>query len=317
MYYDSLMQGQGLVKRSKQIQIVGQSVYLIVAIVLILLRFNLIAIVSAQALSIIIRRILAYRTIYTTEFKRYIHNVKAKIRKEILKPIYPNAVKVGLTALGAFFVTRASIIMGSLYLSLETIASYGITIQIIAIISSIANVHFTTYQPKIVQYRVQNDSTAIKRIYLKGCMLLFCTVIFGGIVLLFFGEGILNIIGSKTPLLSKSVMGVALLIYLLEANHGIAGGILLTKNEVPFFKAALFSGAFTMILLFIFLKYTNLGVWGLVLAQGIAQGCYQNWKWPMEIIKGLHIKSRDIYECLYNNITTIRNKIINICLKKF
>ena len=54
LYYDSLMQGKGLIKRSKQIQIIGQSMYLIVAVVLILLRFNLIAVVSAQALSVII-----------------------------------------------------------------------------------------------------------------------------------------------------------------------------------------------------------------------------------------------------------------------
>jgi O-antigen/teichoic acid export membrane protein len=294
MYYDSLMQGKGLIKRSKQIQIVAQSVYLVVAVVLILLRFNLIAIVSAQALSIIIRRILSYRTIYTTEFRQFLHNVKAQSRKEILKSIYPNAVKVGLTNLGSFLVTRSSIIMGSLYLSLEEIASYGITIQIIAIISSIATVYFISYQPKIVQYRVQNNNEAIKQLYLKGCMLLLGIFVLGGVVLVFGGEWALDVIGSQTLFLSKSFMAVALLIDFLGTNHANAGGILLTKNEVPYFKAALFSGAFTVILLFVFLNYTNLNVWGLLLAQGIAQGCYQNWKWPMEVMKELCLKSSDI-----------------------
>jgi hypothetical protein len=78
----------------------------------------------------------------------------------------------------------------------------------------------------------------------------------------------------------------------------------LTKNEVPFFKAALFSGAFTIILLFVFLKYTDFGVWGLLLAQGIVQGCYQNWKWPMVVVKELRVKSSDIqkYLCYSKNI---------------
>jgi O-antigen/teichoic acid export membrane protein len=300
MYYDSLMQGQGLIKRSKQIQIVGQSVYLIVAVVLILLRFNLIAIVSAQALSIIIRRILSYRTIYTGEFKQVLHKVKAQARKEIIKVVYPNAIKVGLTGIGAFLVLRASTIIGSLYLSLDTIASYGITIQIIIIISSIASVYFTTYQPKIVQYRTQNNSTAIKQIYVKGCLLLFGTFALGGVALALLGDWALNVIGSQTPLLSKSFMAIALLIYLLETNHANAGIILLTKNEVPYFKAALFSGAFTVILLFVFLEYTSLGVWALILAQGIAQACYQNWKWPMEVVKELCIKSSDMHACFCN-----------------
>jgi O-antigen/teichoic acid export membrane protein len=298
MYYDSLMQGQGLIKRSKQIKIVGQSAYLIVAVVLILMRFNLIAVVSAQALSIVIIRILSYRTIYTAEFKQHLQHAEAQTRKEILRPIYPNAVKIGLTGLGAFLILRASTVIGALYLSLETVASYGITIQIIMIISSIASVYFTTYQPKIVQYRVQNDSAAIKQLYLKNCVLLLCTFALGGVALVFLGEWALNVIGSQTPLLSKSFIIVALLIYLLETNHGIAGGMLLTKNEVPYFKAALFSGAFTVILLFVFLSYTDFGVWGLVLAQGIAQGCYQNWKWPMEVVKELCIKRKDVHECL-------------------
>ncbi|MDR1582435.1 MAG: hypothetical protein LBS55_04115 [Prevotellaceae bacterium] len=291
MYYDSLLQGEGLIKRSKQIQIAGQSVYLVVAVVLILLRFNLIAIVSAQALSVIIRRVLSHRTIYTTKFKQILEPVTARAKKEFIKPILPNAVKLGLTSLGGFLVTRSSIVIGSLYLSLDAIASYGITIQIIGIISSVASVYFATYQPQIAQYRVQNNTVAIRQLYLKGSVLLLGIFIVGGIALVFLGEWALDVIKSQTPLLPKPLMLFALLVYLLEANHGNAGGILLTKNEVPFFRASLFSGVLTVILLFIFFKYTHLGVLGMILAQGIAQGCYQNWKWPIKVIKELRIKN--------------------------
>jgi len=289
LYYDSLLQGQGLVMRAKQIQIVGQLVYLLVAIVMIVLQFNLIAVVSAQALSVVIRRLLSYKTIYTSEFKQRFHNVIAQSRKEILKLIYPNAVKVGLTGLGAFLVTRSAVIIGSLYLSLDTIASYGITVQIIAIVSGLAMVYFSAYQPKIVQFRAQNNLYEIKRIYLKACFLLYATFIVCGTGLFYLGDWALDLIGSQTPLLQKSIVALALVIVFLETNHSIAGGILLTKNEVPFFRAALLSGAATILLLFVFLKYTQLGVLGLILAPGIAQGCYQNWKWPMVVIKELKI----------------------------
>jgi O-antigen/teichoic acid export membrane protein len=289
LYYDSLLQGQGLVMKAKQIQIIGQVIYLIVAVVLILLKANLIAIVSAQALSIIIRRFLSYKTIYTSEFKQHLRNVVAQSRKEILKFIYPNAVKVGLTSLGGFLVTRSAVIIGVLYLSLETIASYGITIQIIAIIAGFSTVYFSTYQPKIVQNRAQNKIAEIKHLYLKSCLLLLTTYIFFGVGFFFFGDWALSLIGSQTPLLHRSFIAVALIIAFLESNHGIAGGILLTKNEVPFFKAALFAGGITVLLLFIFLKFTPLGVWGMIFAPGIAQGCYQNWKWPIVVAKELKI----------------------------
>jgi O-antigen/teichoic acid export membrane protein len=272
---------------------------------MILFRFNLVAIVSAQAISILIKRILSYKAIYAGGFKQCLQGVKAQCRKEILKPIYPNAVKVGLTGLGGFCVTRSAIIIGSLYLPLGEIASYGITIQIISILASVAAVYFSTYQPKIVQYRVQNDNAAIKHLYLRGCFLQFFTYITGGLGLLFLGNWALQVIGSQTPLLSISFIVLALFIYFLETNHSIAGQFLLTKNEVPFFKAALTAGGITLILLFLFFKHTDLGVFGMILAPGIAQACYQNWKWPAVVINELKIKKKDIY----NSFDSIKSSI--------
>jgi len=289
MYYDSLLQGQGLIMKARQIQVVGEFAFLLTAIILILLNFSLIAVVSAQALSIIIRRILSYYTIYTANFKQHLRSVVAQSRKEILKLISPNAVKLGLTGLGGFLITRSAIIIGSLYLSLDTIASFGITMQIVAIIGGLATVYFTAYNPKIAQYRAQNNIVEIKRIYLKTCLLLFGTFVFCGIFLLGLGDWVLSAIGSQTPLLPKFLIATALLVVFLEANHATAGGFLLTKNEVPFFKASLISGAATVLLLFVFLGYAQMGVWGMILAPGIAQICYQNWKWPMVVVKELKI----------------------------
>jgi O-antigen/teichoic acid export membrane protein len=291
MYYDSLMQGQGLIKRAKQIQMTGQSIYLAVAVVLILLRFNLIAIVSAQALSIVIKRTLSHRAIYTDEFKNVLHTVKAQSREKILKSIYPNAMKLGLTTVGNTVSSRSAIIIGSLYLSLETIASYGITFQIASIIAMVARVYFLSYQPKIVQYRIWNDNAAIKYVYLKSCRFLLATFVLGGGCFIVGGEWALDLIGSKTPLLSKSLIVLTLFFFLLEDNRTNAGEILLTKNEVPFVKSELFTGVFTVILLFTFMRYTDLGVLGMLIAPLIVQSCYQNWKWPTVVIKELNRRS--------------------------
>ena len=81
-----------------------------------------------------------------------------------------------------------------------------------------------------------------------------------------------------------------LLISFLEKNHAVAGGFLLTKNEVPYFKAAIISGIATVIMLFILIKIAHLEVWGMILAPGIVQFAYQNWKWPVVLIKELNVK---------------------------
>jgi hypothetical protein len=113
------------------------------------------------------------------------------------------------------------------------------------------------------------------------------TFVVCGFCLLFFGDWALELIRSKTPLLSEIYIAVILLISWLETNHSMAGNMLLTKNEVPFFKASIISGVGTLILLFIFFKYTNFGIWSMILAPGIVQVLYQNWKWPLVVIKEL------------------------------
>jgi hypothetical protein len=105
--------------------------------------------------------------------------------------------------------------------------------------------------------------------------------------LLWGGDWVLDFIGSQTPLSSKSFIIVALFVLAMDYNRGIAECILLTKNEVPFFKASLFAGGFMLVLLLSFLKYTNWGIWGMIIAPFVAQGCYQNWKWPMKVLKEL------------------------------
>lgn len=286
-YYDSLLQGKGLIKRSKQIVIVAQFVYIIAGIVLVSLGFGLIAIVSAQALSVIIRRVLSRLAFFAPEMKENLRRAVAGSKKDILKAVYPNALKFGLTGLAAFLVNKSALIVGSLFLPLDVIASYGITVQIIGVTSAIAGVYYATYFPKITQYRLRNDLAEIKKIYTKSCFILLGVYIFFGSCLLFFGNWGLNLIGSKTPLLPAACVVTALIISLLEKKHGIAGSVLSTKNEVPFFKAAMVSGVLTLLLLFSFLKFTHMGIWGMILAPGIAQGLYQNWKWPLEVFREL------------------------------
>lgn len=304
LYYDSLLEGKGLIKRSKQIVIIGQSVYLGIAATLIIAGFGLIAIVSAQASSVIIIRWLSYQSFFTSEIKQKLKEAVTRSKNEVLKAITPNAVKIGLTSLGGFMVQRSAIIIGSLYLSLEEIASYGITMQLIGVIAGLAGIYTATYQPKIAQLRVMENNQAIKEIYLKGQFVLLLTYIAGGLGLLFLGKWGINLIGSQTQLMTTALIFFAISISFLENNHAIAGGILLTRNEVPFFKASLIFGSLTVLLLLFFFQNTQLGLWALIIAPGIAQGIYQNWKWPYEVKKELQISIYD-YKTLVKKIFSI------------
>ena len=296
LYYDSLLKGKGLIKRSLQIVVVGNAIYLILASLLILKGFGLIAIVSAQASSVIIVRWLSYRSFFTNEIKQKINTSISVEKKEILKAITTNSVKIGLTSLGAFMVLRSTIIIGSLNIPLNDIASFSITMQLIGVISGLAGIYAATYQPKIVNFRVIHNKKGIKEIYIKSQFVLIFSYIIGGAFLLIFGKWGINLIGSKTQLLPNLMILTLIIISFLEVNHSLAGGILLSKNEVPFFKASLFAGVVTIILLLFLFQYTDIGIWAMILAPGIAQGLYQNWKWPLVVFNELEITLKDVFK---------------------
>jgi O-antigen/teichoic acid export membrane protein len=292
-YLDCLLQGKGLVKRSKQIVIIGQSVYIAIAGIFIVSNFGILAIVTAQAVSVIIIRWLVHRSFFTKEITDSLHAVEPRSKNEVLDAIYPNAIKIGLTWIGAFFIQKSSILIGSLFLQLEDIASYGISIQLVSMIANFSTIYTLTYIPKIVQLRVAKNTAAIKEVYLKGQVVLLLTYLTGGLGILLLGRWGLHLIGSKTEIMHLFLLTAAIIISFLESNHGIAAGVLLTNNEVPFFKASLISAAVTVSLLMAMFCFTQMGLWAMVLAPGIAQ-LYNNWKWPHELNKQLNISGKDI-----------------------
>lgn len=308
-YLDCLLQGRGFVKRSKQIVIIGQSVYIVIAAAFIMAKFGLLAIISAQAISVFLIRILVSKSFFTKEIKEALHNAIPRPRKEVLDAIYPNAIKIGLTWIGAFVIQKSSILIGSLHLPLEDIATYGITIQLISMIANFSTVYTSTYTPKIVQLRVTKDTAAIKDVYVKGQLVLLLTYVAGGAAILFLGKWGLALIGSKTQLMPFVLIAVALIIAFLESNHGIAAGILLTNNEVPFFKASLAAAAVTITLLYAMLYLGNMGLWAMVLAPGIAQ-LYNNWRWPSTLYKQLNISKQDVGKILRNRIKMRGSSVI-------
>jgi O-antigen/teichoic acid export membrane protein len=261
-----------------------------------------VAIVTAQVASVVIIRWLAYRSFFTKELKNNLIKAIANSQKDVLEAITPNAIKVGLTSLGGFMVQKSAIIIGSLYLSLKDIASYGITTQLISIIAGLSGIYIATYQPKIVQLRIENNLQRIKELYLRGQLIFFVTYLAGGLCLIFFGEFALKLIGSQTTLLSNSMIIIASIVFFLETNHSIAANIIMTRNEVPFFKASLISGSATIILLLGLFIFFHPGVMVMILAPGIAQVAYQNWKWPLFVIKDLNITSKDIFESVLNAV---------------
>ena len=287
LYYDALLTGKGYVKRCQQINMLGQAVYIGLAIGLIYAGLGLTAIVASQLVSTIIRRVLTYRVFFTPELKAHLAVADTQDPKQRLGAITPNAIKIGLTQLGGFLVNKSAILIGSAFLTLEEVACYGITLQVMDILARCGTVFYQSYLPKLAQCRAENDLTGLRRYYLLCTGSLIAVYMAGGAAWLLLGNWALDLIGSQTHFVPTAMLCVMLLISTLEHNHAVSAGFIMADNKIPFFIPSLVSGAATVLLLWLFLSPFHWGIWGLILAPGIAQLAYQNWKWPSVVIKEL------------------------------
>lgn len=290
LYYESLLMGRGMVKRVNQITLVGNMAYIVLAIVLLECGLGLVAVVSSQAASVVIMRILSYKSFYTKDLKQNLEQASDAGNREVLRTITPNAVKLGLTSLGGFTINRASLFIGSLYVPLADMASYGITLQLLMVVAQMAYVLTKVFMPKVYQWRVEGNVDAIRRMFYITSGFLLAVFIASGLAIIFLGNWALTLVHSNTPLLAAGPISLMLLQRYLETNHVNASDFLLSKNEVPFFKASLISAGATLILLFLFVGYMDMGVWGMIVAPTVVQLAYQNWRWPYMVIRDLSFK---------------------------
>ena len=291
LYYEALLNGRGEIKRVHQIILVGNVVYILFAIVLILLGGGLVAIVASQAVSVLLVRFLSKKAFYTSSIIEGLSVADDSNYKDILYAITPNAIKVGLTSLGGFIINKSSLFIGSLFVSLETMGSYGITLQLLVVIGMMAGIVTRVYMPKVFQWRVEERLDLIKQKFYLSSVVMFLVFALSGIVIVLYGDWMLSVLKSNTTLLPTSLLILIFVQHYLEYNHSNAAQYLLSRNEVPFFKVSLISAGCVLLLLGVFVVWLDMGMLGMILAPMIVQGVYQNWNWPLEVVRELRIKN--------------------------
>lgn len=104
-----------------------------------------------------------------------------------------------------------------------------------------------------------------------------------------FGNWGLRLIGSGTTLLPAEPLLLLFVVYLLDSNQALAINLISSSNKVPYMPAAIVSAVAIFILMPVLIIVFDLGVSGAILAIGLVQLCYQNWKWVADVSKRLRL----------------------------
>lgn len=309
LYYDALLEGRGMIRVSKQITVIGNVLYLTTGSILVWKGFGLVALVLAQLVSVVFIRICSYRVFFTRDLLEKLAKADKSLRSYVLNAVYPNALKYGITSFGGFMIQKSAVFIGSIFITLAAIGSFGITKQLMDILVAVANITLATYLPQIAKLRVDKKTSQIKEIYIKGIIISNVVFIAGATGIICLGQLTLTFLDSNTNLVSLKVMIAMAFSSLIGLNAGISGAVISTRNEIPFMKPSLYSGLATVILLLLIFKFTNLGLLGMALAPGIVDLCYQGWKWPLVVIKEFNIKPKDVVQTGRNMASQILKRV--------
>lgn len=290
LYFEALLEGSGKIRVTKKITVLGQLLFLVSTIILIYLRLGILALVISQFFSIVFIRFFSSKYFYTEELYRNLKSAEIIPFKNVLKIVSPNAIKYGVTSLGGFLIQKSSVFLGSIYLSLSAVATFGVTKQVLDLVINVSTIALLTYIPKISNLRIQKKKQEIAVIYLRGVLIANLLFICACLIIYFFGNVVLNHMESRTLFAADNILFVMIISGLIALNTGMSSAVIATKNEIPFMIPSLLSGILTVTLLFLGLHYSNDRMLVMAIVPGIVDLIYQGWKWPYEVLKDLPIR---------------------------
>ena len=113
------------------------------------------------------------------------------------------AWRTGLVSTGTFLVLSANTLICSAYLSLQTTASYGLTVNIVGMLTYVSMIIVQIKLPLANQLRVSGDSWQIAELWIDRTRLAILVYLAGSLLLLAYGNTFMQLCGAKTPLLSR------------------------------------------------------------------------------------------------------------------
>jgi O-antigen/teichoic acid export membrane protein len=210
---------------------------------------------------------------------------RARLQLDLITKMWPTAWRSGLVNLGRFLVLSANTLICSAFLNLKITASYGLTMSLITMLTFASSMFTMMKLPIVNHLRAVGQVDEIVELWVQRTRLSLLFHALGGLTLFCAGNYFLHLVGAKTLLLSQGQLALALLVLGLEMNQYLYACLVISENENPFVVPSLISGAGTILLSVILTPF--MGIWGMLLAQGVTQACFNNWWVVYRAVRGL------------------------------
>ncbi|MFZ4796162.1 MAG: O-unit flippase-like protein [Bacteroidia bacterium] len=307
-YYTSLLSGQGKIMETKKAMVYSRIAYIFLVLILLLSGFGLLGVCLANLIAPFLNRYLSYNYFYTKELKEKVNDflISKKEKFELFSIIWYNSKKLGIVFISSYAITKFGMFLAGLYLTLKDVSSYGLLIQFVGIILTISGTYFTIQEPKLSALKVTDNKQRLLKDFTFSMGIYYFIYIIGGLFLLLFVPRLLLLIKSNATLPNSYIVLLYLIVMFLEYNHSFFATIIVIGNSIPFMWISLITGVSIAFFSYFSLAYTSMGLLGLIVAQGIVQLAYNNWKWPYIVCKDFGI---NFYNFIFLSFSELYKRI--------
>lgn len=302
IYYGSLLMGKGLIKESKKASLAQRIAGIAITFALLFVGCGLLSVVISNLIAPFVGRIISMHYFYSAQMKIELarYQIEKSEKIDLFNKLWYNSKKFGLVMLGSYAINKLGMFFAGLYLSLEEVASYGLMIQLMTIITTVSMTFQSSLWPQMASLRAEQDKSSLMARFALTMNVFYLLFVIGCCCLILIAPALLQIIGSNAILPGTTILLAYSAVVLLENNHSSFASLILTDNKVPFMESSLISGGLICVGSWLSLHFSNYGMLGLVLVQGVVQLAYANWKWPYVIFKEYRISFPDFIRLGFN-----------------
>lgn len=270
-----LLSGINRVRLGQQIFVWALVANYVVVFAGLLLGAGLFAPVAGYLLMGLVSR-LAAQAKFSALTRSSIHASSARSSRKLLAALWPTAWRTGIVTLGIYATLNLGTLICQAYLGPRVTASYGLSLQLAAAAVSFATAFIAVKTPLIAQMRTRGAVRNIGNLVISRMRMFYAALLLLALAAIFFGEPVLrDWLHSRTPLLPTPILAALLIVVGLEGHHAVFREITLTTHHNPFAKPVVIAGIAVVLLTLVLVRL--IGVWGLVVAPGIVQLCFNNW----------------------------------------
>ena len=202
---------------------------------------------------------------------------------EVLRTTSYIAWRDGVVSFAWYGATQATSLLCSAFLGLSETATYATMLQFASAVSNLACVYLRSCLPMFQSAYVRGEVELERRVVERGMACYTVVSIVGTLIVVMLLLPLLSLIKSDFVCDRLLYLGLSVYYFLLT-QHSMFCNIIVSMNEIPYFKSYIVSTIAGIFLSGVLCGLFSYGAWGLVVGQAFPQLIYNNWKWPKTVL---------------------------------